>query len=72
VDLVEDVVAHRRGAADDGLGPELEEVRTTIGILQGHVVGDDGDHVGGVRAYERIEVRAVCGRIFGNGWCFLM
>ena len=72
VDLVEDVVTHRGGRADHRLGPELEEVRPTIGILQRHVVGDDGDRVGGVRADERIDVRAVCGRIFGNGGCFFV
>ena len=72
VDLVQHIVTDRRCCADDGLGAELEEVRPAVGILQWDVVGQDRDRIGCVRADERVQVRAVSGRVFGNCGCFLV
>jgi hypothetical protein len=54
VDLVQHVVA------------ELVEVRPARGQLQRHVVSDQGDGVGRIRADERVYVGAVGYRVLGD------
>ena len=58
VNLVQHVVA------------ELVEVRPAGGLLEGHVIGDDGNVVRTVRAHERVQVRAVCDWVLGYFWSF--
>ncbi len=70
VDLVEHIVPDGRRIADDRLGAELEEVRPTVRGLQRHIVGDDRDRFRAIGADERVHVRAVSGRVLGNGRCF--